>query len=124
MKNLNLKAFGGLFPLFIIMLGLLLFSAGTFYYWQAWLFLTVFFLSALVITLYLMIKDPELLNRRTKGGPVSEKETSQKNKQPCAKSTGYLEESQMLHFNTLIPDILFNDFPVTFLTNCGDIVTV
>jgi protein-S-isoprenylcysteine O-methyltransferase Ste14 len=56
MKNLNKKAFGGL-------LGLLL---------------AVFFLPAFVITLYLMKKDPKLLERRVYAGPTAEKETSQK----------------------------------------------
>ena len=34
--------------------------------------------SALAITLYLMKKDPKLLERRMRGGPVAEKEMSQK----------------------------------------------
>jgi protein-S-isoprenylcysteine O-methyltransferase Ste14 len=47
-------------------------------YWQAWLFLFVFFASSLAITLYLMKADPELLERRVHGGSAAEKERSQK----------------------------------------------
>jgi len=47
-------------------------------YWQAWAFLAVFGASALAITVYLMKKDPALLERRVHGGPTAEKETSQK----------------------------------------------
>ena len=78
MKSLNIKAFAGLVALFIFLAAALFLSAWTFYYWQAWVFLAVFFGSAFVITVYLMKKDPELLERRTTVGPTSEKEMSQK----------------------------------------------
>jgi protein-S-isoprenylcysteine O-methyltransferase Ste14 len=78
MKNLNKKAFGGLVGLFVAMAALLFIPAWTFDYWQAWVFLTVFFLPALAITLYLMKKDPKLLERRVHAGPTAEKEKSQK----------------------------------------------
>jgi protein-S-isoprenylcysteine O-methyltransferase Ste14 len=78
MNKVNLKAFGGLFFLLVIMAAILFFSAETFRYWQAWLFLSVFGISTLAITLYLMKNDPGLLERRTKAGPVSEKELGQK----------------------------------------------
>ncbi len=78
MKNLNLKAFAGLLNLLVI-LGLALFlPAWTLNYWQAWVFLAVFGLSVLAITLYLMKNDPKLLERRVKAGPVAEQQTSQK----------------------------------------------
>jgi protein-S-isoprenylcysteine O-methyltransferase Ste14 len=72
------KAFGGLLFLFLVMAALLFIPAGTFNYWQAWSFLTVYFAWSLAITLYLMKKDPDLLARRMSGGPQAEKETSQK----------------------------------------------
>lgn len=53
-------------------------SAQTLNYWQAWLFLGIFFVSVLTITIYLMKKDPKLLERRVNVGPMAEKETSQK----------------------------------------------
>jgi protein-S-isoprenylcysteine O-methyltransferase Ste14 len=73
-----LKAFGGLLILLLVMAALLFILAGTLDYWQAWVFLVVFFSSALAITAYLMKKDPKLLGRRVHAGPTAEKETSQK----------------------------------------------
>jgi protein-S-isoprenylcysteine O-methyltransferase Ste14 len=78
MNALNKKAFGGLLKLFIILAALLFIPAGTIYYWQAWIFLSIFSISALSITIYLMKKDPKLLERRVNAGPASEKEKSQK----------------------------------------------
>ncbi len=54
-------------------MGLLLFvPARTVRYWQAWVYLSVFFSAATLTTLYLMRKDPALLERRMKGGPTAE----------------------------------------------------
>ena len=78
MVSLNTKAFGGLFFLLLVMGALLFLPAWTLNYWQAWAFLAVFGASALAITLYLMEKDPKLLERRVHAGPTAEKETSQK----------------------------------------------
>ena len=78
MSNLNTKAWLGLIFLAIVM-GLLLFlPAGTVRYWQAWGYLAVFFGSSLLITVYLMKKDPALLKRRLSGGPAAEKRKLQK----------------------------------------------
>ena len=77
MKDLNKKAFGGLFFLFVVLALSLFVSAWTYYYWEAWIFLAVFFVSVLAITLYLMKKDSQLLERRVKGGPAAEKEMIQ-----------------------------------------------
>jgi protein-S-isoprenylcysteine O-methyltransferase Ste14 len=77
-KNLNIKAIGGLLFLFVVMVALIFFPAQTVNYWQGWAFLGVFFLSAFVITIYLMKKDPKLLERRVYAGPTAEKETLQK----------------------------------------------
>src|SRR6266851_8151433 len=60
------------------MAALLFILAGTLDYWQAWAFLAVFFVLALAITVYLMKKDPKLLERRVYAGPTAEKEGSQK----------------------------------------------
>jgi len=78
MKDLYKKALVGLLQLFISLTVLLFLPAWTFDYWQAWVFLAVFFIPVLAITLYLMQKDPKLLGRRTTRGPASEKEKSQK----------------------------------------------
>jgi protein-S-isoprenylcysteine O-methyltransferase Ste14 len=60
------------------MAALLFVAAGTLDYWQAWTFLAVYFGSSVAITLYLVKKDPNLLQRRMRGGPLAEKATSQK----------------------------------------------
>ena len=78
MNNLNLKALGGLLLLLLVMAALIFIPAGTLAYWQAWIFLGVYFAASLAITVYLMIKDPELLARRMSGGPAAEKEKTQK----------------------------------------------
>jgi protein-S-isoprenylcysteine O-methyltransferase Ste14 len=73
MNNPNRKAWLGL--IFVsLAIGLLLFiTAGTIYYWQAWIYLAFFFGFSFFITLYLMRKDPALLARRVSGGPTAEK---------------------------------------------------
>jgi protein-S-isoprenylcysteine O-methyltransferase Ste14 len=78
MSTLHQKAFGGLLILALVMASLLFVAAGTLDYWQAWTFLAVYFASCLAITLYLMKKDPKLLERRMRGGPTAEKEPTQK----------------------------------------------
>ena len=78
LKDLNKKAFAGLFFLLLVMAALLFGPAWGLGYWQAWALLAVFGASAGAITLYLMTKDPKLLERRVHAGPMAEKESSQK----------------------------------------------
>ena len=75
---MNAKALVSLAVLIMIMAALIFIPAGTLDYWQAWLFLAVYFASSLAITLYLMAKDPQLLQRRMRGGPTAEKRPAQK----------------------------------------------
>jgi len=78
MTNLRAKAWFALVALAIFM-GLLIFaSAGTIQYWQAWVYLSVFFGASTLITIYLMKWDPALLERRMSGGPTAEKRPAQK----------------------------------------------
>jgi protein-S-isoprenylcysteine O-methyltransferase Ste14 len=71
----TLLSLGGL----AAVMGLLLFvPAGTIRYWQAWVYLAIFTGASLLISLYLIRKDPALLKRRMRGGPTAEKETTQK----------------------------------------------
>jgi protein-S-isoprenylcysteine O-methyltransferase Ste14 len=77
MKGLIKKAVGGLLFLFIVLAAVLFGSAWSFEYWEAWIFLAVFFSPVLGITLYLIKRDPKLLERRIKAGPGAEKEVSQ-----------------------------------------------
>jgi protein-S-isoprenylcysteine O-methyltransferase Ste14 len=78
MDSLNIKAFGGLLVLILVMATLLFIPAGTLDYWQAWVFLSVYSVSSLAITLYLMIRDRKLLQRRMSGGPAAEKQPAQR----------------------------------------------
>ncbi len=78
MNDLNKKSFGGLIFLTSALAALLFISTGSIDYWQAWVFLCVFFVTTLVITVNLMKNDPELLERRINAGPGAEKEKRQK----------------------------------------------
>ncbi len=72
MAQLNAKAIVYLL-LTVAVMGVALFvPAGTLDYWQAWLFLAVFGVLSLAITVYLMKNDPQLLERRVHGGPTAE----------------------------------------------------
>ena len=57
---------------------LLVVPAGTWHFWQAGVFLPVFFISELCLLLWLRINDPDLLERRLKGGARAERRASQK----------------------------------------------
>jgi protein-S-isoprenylcysteine O-methyltransferase Ste14 len=62
-----------------LLLGLLLFlPAGTFNYWQAWVFIVVFLITMNVFGVYFSIKDPALMRRRMQAGPAAEQSTLQK----------------------------------------------
>jgi protein-S-isoprenylcysteine O-methyltransferase Ste14 len=78
MSNLPAKTFLSLAVLGVVM-GLLLFvPAGTLEYRQAWIYLAIFIGASLITSVYLLKKDPALLERRMRGGPGAEKETTQK----------------------------------------------
>jgi protein-S-isoprenylcysteine O-methyltransferase Ste14 len=78
MKNLSAKAWFALGTVVAVM-GVLLFGpAGTIHYWQAWVYLSIFMGASLLTTLYLMRRDPALLERRMSGGPTAEKRATQK----------------------------------------------
>jgi protein-S-isoprenylcysteine O-methyltransferase Ste14 len=59
--------------------GVMIFAAaGTVDYWQAWVYLFIFTIASLLITLYLIKRDRELLERRLHGGPRAEKRSTQR----------------------------------------------
>ncbi|MGV0717454.1 isoprenylcysteine carboxylmethyltransferase family protein [Mycolicibacterium sp. XJ662] len=59
--------------------GLALFwPAGTFHYWQAWVFIAVFIVGTMGPTVYLAVRMPEALRRRMRAGPFAESRTVQK----------------------------------------------
>ena len=62
----------------ILFVALIFWPAGTFESWQGWLFLGVFFASTIGFTVYLVIHNKPLLERRLTAGPQFEKERSQK----------------------------------------------
>jgi protein-S-isoprenylcysteine O-methyltransferase Ste14 len=78
MKNLNVRAWLALAVLAVVMGFLLFVPAGTVHYWQAWVYLSIFTGASVLTTLYLMRKDPALLERRMRGGPTAEKQPAQK----------------------------------------------
>jgi protein-S-isoprenylcysteine O-methyltransferase Ste14 len=89
LKSLNAKAWLSLVILALVM-GLLLFvPAGTVHYWQAWVYLLIFFGAAALTTAYLARKDPALLQRRMSGGPLAEKRPAQRFIMFCA-SAGFI----------------------------------
>src|SRR5690348_3132140 len=89
MKNLNVKAWIAVAAL-TAMMGLLLFlPAGTIHYWQGWVYLAVFTVASILTTLYLMINDRALLERRMRGGPTAEQRPAQKAIMLCV-SIGFI----------------------------------
>jgi protein-S-isoprenylcysteine O-methyltransferase Ste14 len=83
MKKPSTRAWFALAILGVVM-GLLLFvPAGTVDYWQGWVYLSIFLGASALITLYLMRRDPALLERRLRGGPTAEKRRAQKFIQLC-----------------------------------------
>jgi protein-S-isoprenylcysteine O-methyltransferase Ste14 len=73
-----LKLLVSLAALLIVMGALIFGAAGTVNYWQAWMFLACYFAASLIVSIWLMRKDPALLERRMRGGPFAEAERSQK----------------------------------------------
>ena len=62
----------------MLVLGLALFlSAGSLNFWQAWVYLAVFAACTILITLYLIKKDRELLAGRVQAGPIAETQRTQ-----------------------------------------------
>ena len=63
----------------IVFFGVLLFwPAGTFAYWQAWVFIAIFTAVSSGPTMYWGLRKPEVLRRRMKAGPIAETRPAQK----------------------------------------------
>ena len=78
MNRLAAKALLSVFILAIVM-GLIIFvAAGTVDYWPAWVYLVLFTIASLLTTIYLIRYDPELLQRRMRGGPIAESRPTQR----------------------------------------------
>jgi len=77
MKLLLQAVAGSLFG--VVFFGLLLFwPAGTFDYWQAWVFIAVFSAVSFGPSVYWALRRPEVLRRRMHSGPIAETRTVQK----------------------------------------------
>lgn len=62
-----------------VIYGLLLFwPAGTFDYWQAWVFLAVYGVISIACCIYWGLTNPAVLQRRLRGGPKAETRLAQK----------------------------------------------
>jgi len=78
MSDLYVRAAKNLLQLPVLLALLVFLPAGTLGYWQGWLFSAVFLACSLAITIYLAMKDPQLLERRMKIGPGAETQPTQK----------------------------------------------
>jgi protein-S-isoprenylcysteine O-methyltransferase Ste14 len=75
---LNVKAIAYLYFTTAVMGVALFLPAWTLDYWQAWQYLGIFFVLSLAITMDLMARDPQLLERRVHGGPAAETSRAQR----------------------------------------------
>jgi protein-S-isoprenylcysteine O-methyltransferase Ste14 len=71
--HLALRAWFALVVLAAVMGALLFVPVGTMSYWQAWVYLGIFFGASALTTAFLIRRDPALLERRMRGGPTAEK---------------------------------------------------
>ncbi|BBZ39240.1 hypothetical protein MCNS_23030 [Mycobacterium conspicuum] len=63
---------------FVLFGAMLFVPAGTFHYWQAWVFLVVVAIPAWIPPIYLLRANPVALQARMSGGPTAETRTAQK----------------------------------------------
>ena len=78
MTSLASRAWLSLAMLGVVMAALLFGSAGTLRWWEAWVYLFLFFTLSALVTADLMRRDPALLERRLKGGPQAERRGAQR----------------------------------------------
>jgi len=78
MSRLVAKAIVGLACVSLAMAALLFGLPQTLDYWQAWMFLAVYLAPSVAMVVWLAVRDPALLERRIRGGPLAEKEPRQK----------------------------------------------
>jgi protein-S-isoprenylcysteine O-methyltransferase Ste14 len=76
--TLNARAWLAFVALILVMGALLFGAAGTMRYWQAWVYLGIYVAAAIPSMRYLVRKDPALLERRMRGGPMFETEHTQR----------------------------------------------
>jgi protein-S-isoprenylcysteine O-methyltransferase Ste14 len=76
--TLTARAWLALAILASVMCALLFGTAGTTRYWQAWVYLGIYVAAAIPTMRYLVRRDPALLERRMRGGPMFETERTQR----------------------------------------------
>ena len=77
MDNLLVKTISGFAFLMLVLAIAIFLPAGSLRFWQAWVYLAVFAGCTILITLYLVKNDRELLAGRVQAGPVAETQRSQ-----------------------------------------------
>jgi protein-S-isoprenylcysteine O-methyltransferase Ste14 len=77
-SNLNLRAILGTLSGGIAFFILIFLPAWTLDYWQGWVFLGTFMVPLTLITVWMAVYDPQLLERRLRGGPRAERTAAQK----------------------------------------------
>jgi len=77
LSSLIVKSILGLVFLLVVLALALFISAGSVSFWQAWVYLVVWAVCVILITLYLVKYDQRLLASRVTAGPVAETQKSQ-----------------------------------------------
>jgi protein-S-isoprenylcysteine O-methyltransferase Ste14 len=83
-SKIQSQAFLGLGALAVVVGVVVFVAAGTLRYVEAWVFLVIFFGASLAVTLYLLRRDPKLLERRVNAGPLAEQRPAQRRIQRLA----------------------------------------
>ena len=78
MNNFYIRGIASNLVALLLIVACLFLPAGTWNYWQAWVFIVVFELSAQSYGIYFLIHDRKLLERRMNIGPTAEKVPAQK----------------------------------------------
>ncbi|ORW86646.1 hypothetical protein AWB92_25085 [Mycobacterium sp. IEC1808] len=91
--------------------------AGTFHYWQAWVFLAVFVVASLGPTIYLAKYNPAALRRRMHAGPRAETRAAQK----VIITSSFLVLFAMMAFSALDHRMGWSTVPV-WLSLFGDVL--
>ncbi len=75
---LRKRTFAGLAQFLLALWAMLFLSAWSLRFWEGWVFWFEFSVLVALITIYFLYKDPALIERRLKAGPLAEKEKRQK----------------------------------------------
>jgi protein-S-isoprenylcysteine O-methyltransferase Ste14 len=75
--NLTRRSLIGIAWLAFVLAAMIFLPAWSLAYWQGWTFWLVFLACSLATTLYLLRRDPALVERRMRSGPTAERQSSQ-----------------------------------------------